>query len=173
MDSTSEYRQMQEGAGLIDVSQRGKIELVGPDSASFLHNLSTNDIRNLPPGAGCELFLTNAKGKVVTFGWVYHLPAEGQPPTFWLDVDPGANQNTVLHLNKYLISEQVEITDRTTDYEQLCLAGPNAQLVLTKAIGQDLANWRELQCRVISEANSLPYQVRFHRRLGYGLMGST
>src|SRR5437762_7237303 len=82
MDLAEEYQLVREGAGLIDVSQRGKIELVGPDAASFLHNLSTNDIRSLPSGAGCEIFLTNAKGKVLAFGWVYHLPGESEPPTF-------------------------------------------------------------------------------------------
>src|SRR5438309_300276 len=97
---TSEYGQIREGAGLIDVSQRGKIELVGPDAAVFLHNLSTNDIRNLAPGTGCEMFLTNAKAKVISHGWVYHLPGDSQPPTLWLDVDAAATENTVQHLNK-------------------------------------------------------------------------
>jgi glycine cleavage system aminomethyltransferase T len=89
MDVMTEYEQIHEGAGLFDASARGKIEIVGPDSASFLNNLSTNDIRNLPAGAGCEIFLTNAKAKVVAFGSLYHLPSLNQPDTFWLDLDPG------------------------------------------------------------------------------------
>jgi len=160
----SEYRQVHEGAGLIDVSQRGKIELTGPDAASFLHNLTTNDIRNLPAGAGCEIFLTNAKGRVVAFGWVYHLRADDQPPTFCLDIDPAAAENAAQHINKYLISEQVEIADRTNELAQFYLIGPKALQILAKACGQNLAGWREMQCGSIQLPDSLSIQLRFHRR---------
>jgi folate-binding protein YgfZ len=166
MDFAGEYQVVREGAGLIDVSQRGKIELVGPDAASFLHNLSTNDIRGLPSGTGCEIFLTSAKGKVLAFGWVYHLPIASQPLTFWLDVDSAATENAIQHLNKYLISEQVELSDRTTEFAQFYLIGPKARQVLVKATRQDLAEWRELQCGLIQLSDSLSIQIRFHHRLG-------
>jgi len=166
MDLAEEYQLVRERAGLIDVSQRGKIELVGPDAASFLHNLSTNDIRSLPSGAGCEIFLTNDKGKVLAFGWVYHLPGESEPPTFWLDVDSAATENAVQHLNKYLISEQVELSDRTKEFGQFYLVGPKAREVLAKATRQDLAGWREMQCGLVQLSDSLSIQIRFHQRLG-------
>src|SRR5438094_3925880 len=166
MDIAEEYQLVRERAGLIDVSQRGKIELVGPDAASFLHNLSTNDIRSLPSGAGCEIFLTNAKGKVLAFGWVYHLPGESEPPTFWLYVDSAATENAVQHLNKYLISEQVELSDRTKEFAQFYLVGPKARDVLTKIVGQKLEGWNELQCGLVQLSDSLSVQVRYHCRFG-------
>ena len=43
-------------AALFDVSDRGKVAVTGKEAASFLHNLSTNDVKNLKPGTGCELF---------------------------------------------------------------------------------------------------------------------
>jgi len=165
-NSTSEYRQAREEAGLVDVSERGKIELIGLDAASFLHNLSTNDIRSLPSGAGWEMFLTNAKGKVIAFGWVYHLPGDSQAPTFWLDVDPAATENTLQHLNKYLISEQVEIADRTGEFAQSYLIGAKAAEVLAKTTNQELAGWRDLQCGFLRMFDSVSVQLRFHRRLG-------
>src|SRR6266852_9922164 len=103
MDSTKEYHQVHEGAGLFELGQRGKIELTGPDAAGFLHNLPTNDIRNLLAGAGCEVFLTNAKAKVIAFGCLYHLPDPDQQSTYWLDIDPGCNESALQHLNKFLI----------------------------------------------------------------------
>jgi folate-binding protein YgfZ len=165
-NTISEYRQVQEEAGLIDTSERGKIELVGPDAASFLHNLSTNEIRNLAPGAGCEVFLTNAKAKIISHGWVYHLPNVGEPPKFWLDIDPSATEKTIQHLNNYLISEQVEIADRTEELAEHYLIGPKARNLLEKAAKFDLAGWQEMQCGVIQLSDSLSIQVRFHRRLG-------
>jgi folate-binding protein YgfZ len=166
VETTREYRQVHEGAGLVDVSQRGKIEVTGPDAASFLHNMTTNDIRNLPAGAGCEIFLTNAKGKVIAFGWIYHLSTADEQSSFWLDIDSTAAENAVQHLNKYLISEQVEIADRTNELAQLSLVGPKAREILARAMGQKLPDWCDLQCGFIQGPGSLCIQVRFHMRYG-------
>src|SRR5438552_1140376 len=64
-DRDAEYRSACERAALFDISPRGKIELTGRDAVMFLNNLATNDIKNLPIGAGCEAFLCTAKAKVV------------------------------------------------------------------------------------------------------------
>src|SRR5260370_838178 len=165
MDAVKEYRQVREEAGLFDVSSRAKIELVGPDAAGFLHNLSTNDIHNLPAGAGCEVFLTNAKAKVIAFGCVYHLPVQNQPDTFWLDLDTAAGESAFQHLNKFLISEQVEIFDRTKEFAQFYLLGPKSRQILTKVLGPGLEEWRKWQCGYMTGPNAIPCQVRFHHRL--------
>src|SRR6266478_2847542 len=164
MDVMTEYEQTHEGAGLFDASARGKIEIVGPDAAAFLHNLCTNDIRNLPAGVGCEIFLTNAKAKVVTFGCLYHLPSQDQPDTFWLDLDPGTGESAIQHLNKFLISEQVEIVDRTTELSQFYLAGPKSRTIAAQALGAELKALAAQGCCMILGPGALTCQVRFHRR---------
>jgi folate-binding protein YgfZ len=164
MDVATEYRQVREEAGLVDVSARAIIELTGPDAAGFLHNLSTNDIRNLSKGSGCDIFLTNAKAKVVAFGCVYHLPGPDQSDTFWLDLDPGAGENAIQHLNKFLISEQVEIVDRTQEFAQFYLLGPKSRQILTKVLGPGLEGLEEWRCAYLPGPHEVPCQVRFHRR---------
>ena len=42
-----DYQRTCDHAAAFDVSQRGKIEVTGPDAARFLHNLCTNDVKNL------------------------------------------------------------------------------------------------------------------------------
>src|SRR5438552_3065469 len=83
-DPAAEYRNATEGAALFDVSHRGKIELTGKEAASFLHNLGTNDINNLPLGGGCEMFLTTSKAKVFSYVYVYHLRVRNDLPALWL-----------------------------------------------------------------------------------------
>src|SRR5262249_2544584 len=51
-----------------------------------------------------------------------------------LDVAPGQAERLLKHLDYYLISEQVEITDRTRDLAQLHLAGPQASAVLEQLL---------------------------------------
>jgi glycine cleavage system aminomethyltransferase T len=134
-DPVAEYRRAGESAALFDVSHRGKLELTGQDAPSFLHNLSTNDIVNLPLGGGCEAFFTTAKAKAVSLALIYHIRIAGGRDALWLDVDPGQAQRLIQHLDHYLIAEQVEMADRTADFAQMHLAGPQAKAVLERALG--------------------------------------
>src|SRR5438067_2237212 len=128
-DPAHEYERARSGAVLFDRSHQGKVELAGADAAAFLHNLCSNDIRNLSPGAGCETFLLTAKARVVAHALIFHRRTEGRS-AFWLDLAPGTADKVVRHLDHYLISEQVEFTDRTRDFAQMHLAGPQAGAIL-------------------------------------------
>jgi folate-binding protein YgfZ len=129
-DAAAEYRQTRAAAGLFDVSHRGKLELTGRDAGTFLHNLSTNDILHLAPGTACEAFFCTAKAKTVAYALVEHLRLPDNQDLFRLDVAPGQAERLLKHLDYYLISERVEIADRTRDLAQLHLAGPQASAVL-------------------------------------------
>jgi folate-binding protein YgfZ len=90
----------------------------------------TNDILNLAPGAGCEAFLTSAKAKVIAYLLIYRHAASVDPPGFSLDVAPGASEKVLQHLDRYLISEQVEFADHTVTFALMHLAGPLATDIL-------------------------------------------
>jgi folate-binding protein YgfZ len=124
----SEYAAAREGAALFDLSHHAKVEVSGADARTFLHNLCTNDVRGLAAGAGCEVFLTTAKAKVVAHGYLFHDGA-----AFWLDLAPGMADKVIRHLDHFLISEQVEFADRTRVLAQLHLAGPRAEALLRHA----------------------------------------
>jgi folate-binding protein YgfZ len=130
-DVAAEYRHAREHAALFDISHHGKIEVTGPDAAAFLHNLCTNDIKALKPGRGCEAFLTTVKAKVIAYIQV----CRDQEHVFWIDAGPGMGQRVLKHLDHHLISEQVELSDRTHDFAQLHLAGPQCRAVLEQARG--------------------------------------
>lgn len=164
-DPVAEYRQAREQAALFDVSHRGKVELIGRDARTFLHNLCTNDIKDLAAGAGCEAFLLTAQARVVAFPLVYHLPL-GTNDGLWLDLDPGQAEKVIKHLDHYLISEQVELADRTREYAQLRLAGPEAQGVLERAFGELSAPTQELGLVVRPDGAGGFVQVRRHGPLG-------
>src|SRR5882724_11592910 len=116
-DATStDYNHARNSAALFDVSDRGKLEVTGPDAPSFLHNLCTNHVINLPLGAGCEAFFTSAKAKVVAYTLIYHVRVAGGRDALWLDVDSDQAPRLLRHLDRFLISEQVEMVDRTADF---------------------------------------------------------
>src|SRR4051812_6972718 len=87
------------GAGAVfDVSGRGKVEAEGNDAAVFLHNLSTNDIKTLPPGSAREVFFCTATAKVVAHGRVYREPPQGKRERLWVDVGEGQGEKVFAHL---------------------------------------------------------------------------
>ncbi len=135
-DPLAEYRQARAAAALFDLSHRGRIELVGPEAAVFLHNLLTNDIKSLPYSHGCEAFLCNVQAKVLAYALVYRLKIFDDSAflsshdAFWLDVDPGLGGKVAQHLDRHLISERAEIADRTASFAHLHLAGPEAARLL-------------------------------------------
>jgi folate-binding protein YgfZ len=134
-DAAGEYRHSRAGCARFDISSRGKIEVAGKDAASFLHNLCTNDVAGMPLGAGCEAFFCNAKAKVFAHALIYHARRADGAATFWLDVAAGESDKLVKHLDRYLIAEQVELADRTSEFAQVHLAGPGATAVLSRALG--------------------------------------
>src|SRR5262245_39418448 len=85
-----EYQQALQGALIFDRSPAGKVEVAGKDAPSFLHNLCTNDINNLPLGGGCEAYFCDHRAKVLAHAFVYHVLSAGRH-AFWLDVTPGFN----------------------------------------------------------------------------------
>lgn len=127
----AEYDAAVRQAALFDVSGRGKLQVTGPDAARFLHNLCTNDVLRLRPGEGCEAFLTTHKARVVAHVQLY----AAAPSEFWLDTDFGLGNVVYKHLDHYLISEKVELTDRTWELAQAHLCGPRAATLLETLCG--------------------------------------
>jgi folate-binding protein YgfZ len=130
-DALAEYRHTVEQATFFDLSTRGKIEVKGKDARRWLHNLCTNDIVNWENTAWREAFLTTNKAKAVAYLVISHYPAKGEE-AFSLSFDPGLEEKVLKHLDRYLISEQVELADRTREWAHLHVAGPQANAIFKK-----------------------------------------
>src|SRR5687767_11340865 len=67
----AEYAAIRKAAALMDLPQRGVIELSGNDRHAFLSNLVTNQIwdkgskQGMQPGQGVYAFYLNTKGRIV------------------------------------------------------------------------------------------------------------
>jgi len=158
-----EYTAARTGAALFDRSDAAKIELTGPDAATFLHNLCTQDVKDLVADSGCETFLTTAKARVVAHGALSRVNWQGQS-VYWFDTEPGQAQRAFQHLNHFLISEQVELANRTAALGLLRVVGPSAAAILAKACGATLPNlepWRH----VTLACNGAAVVVRYHNIL--------
>jgi folate-binding protein YgfZ len=162
-DPAAEYESARAAAVVFDRSHHGKVEVTGPDARSFLHNLSSNDITGLAPDHGCEAFLLTAKARVVGHVLIFHV-ARPDGPTLWLDAGPGMGEKVRQHLDHYLISERVEIAERTEEYAQLHVAGPAARAVLESAFVGTLPELGQPQQMPLTAGSNR--QIRRHDVLG-------
>jgi folate-binding protein YgfZ len=158
-DFEKEYWAAVRGAAWFDLA-RSMINVTGPDAAAFLHNLCSNDVLHLAPGTGCEAFFATLKAKVVAHAFIYRAD-DG----FWIDVAAAASDRLLAHLNRYLISEQAEIADRTHEFAYVHLAGPNASTILRNATGWMLPEMVEFEERRFVDSAPI-CSVRRHSALG-------
>src|SRR5579863_7529716 len=63
-DPLAEHAALRHSAGVLDLSFRSRICLVGADRARFLHGQVSNDVKKLRTGEGCYAAITTAKGKM-------------------------------------------------------------------------------------------------------------
>src|SRR5262245_21451375 len=63
--AAAEHAALRKRAGVIDRSQRGKIEATGRDRVSFIHGMLTSDVKALAPGQGSRAAFLDVHGKVL------------------------------------------------------------------------------------------------------------
>jgi folate-binding protein YgfZ len=146
--TTAEYEHAHTSAVIFERSATGTIEALGREAVLFLHNVTTNDIRNLAVDAGCEAFLCNHTARVLAHLFIFRDTPEGRKDRLWIDFPvEGQTARVHAHLEHHLVSEDVILTDRTAERARVHLAGPAAAAVLARALGHeaDLAALRQQQ----------------------------
>lgn len=106
--------------------KRDFINVKGPDAASFLNNISTNDIANLLAGHWCETFFCDHRAKTLFQTNVWHAGTDG----YLLDTVSGYGAGLLAHLDRFLISEAVELNDESANKCFLHCAGKRANEVV-------------------------------------------
>lgn len=129
-DPVAEYAALMQTWGVADFSLRTQIEVRGSDRASFIHNLCTAHVKRLQAGQGTEAFITNVQGR--TLGLVYVFCT---PETLVLETVPGQAPALLPHLDRYHITEDVELLDRSDAWGELLVAGPQAAAGLAELTG--------------------------------------
>lgn len=120
-----ELRAIRESAGLFDASSRDRLLVTGADSVTFVQGLATNDVAALGAGGSVEAAFITPKGKLVADARITRLE-----DALLLDLEGGRGAALAEYLQKYLVTEQVEISDASEDLVQLELWGKKAAEVL-------------------------------------------
>ena len=138
-DTAAEFKQARESVALIDENYRAYLSFAGPDRVRYLNAVLTNDIKGLPAGQGNVSLLLNPQG---------HILAEIETNAF---VDKlfcvsyaMIRERLVEVLDKFIIMDDVTLTDETERFGALALEGPKAAGAVREVSGVDIGALGEL-----------------------------
>jgi sarcosine oxidase subunit alpha len=125
-----ECRAVRNGVGLFDASTLGKIEVVGPDAATFMNRIYTNAWLKLEPGRCRYGLMLKEDGYILDDGVVARLADD----RFHVTTTTGGAPRVLAHMEDYLQTEwpdlKVFLTSITEQYAVLAVQGPKAREVI-------------------------------------------
>lgn len=127
-DSALELAALRETCGVFDLGWRGMIILSGEDRVRWLNGMVTNNIRDLAVNHGNYSLLLSAQGRILGDLVAYN---RGE----YILVTTELSQITAVSefFDRYIIMDDVEVTDVSDKLTALSVAGPQSRLVLAKA----------------------------------------
>lgn len=127
-DSVREFDALRSGCGVYDLGWRAKIVLTGADRVRWLNGMVTNNIRDLELDHGVYNFVLSPQGRIQADCYAYN---RGD----YLLVGTEINQSTRLKemFDKYIIMDDVEVTDISDKLTGIAVQGPQARDVLERA----------------------------------------
>ena len=119
---------------------RGLIAVSGGDAPRWLDGMVTNDVAALSAGRpangcyeGCYAALLTRKGRIVAD---IHLLA--REDDYWLEVSASTTTEVLAQLARYIVADDVELTDRSLEFSRLAVEGPGATALVAAVSGTAL-----------------------------------
>src|SRR5229473_3604157 len=152
-DWQREYWFARKSVALIDKNYRCYLSFTGPDRVRYLNAILTNNIKDLLPGDGNVSLLLNPQGRILAELETFALP-EG---LFCVSCAM-IREHLIETLDKYIIMDDVTLTDDTQRFGTLALEGPSAASIASELTGVDLNSLAEL-ARQDARVGTIPCTV--------------
>jgi aminomethyltransferase len=136
--SRKETISVRTSAGLFDVSHMGEIEINGRDSASFCQWITTNDIGKLRDFQAQYTMLCNHEGGVIDDVIVYKYSDE----YFLICVNAVNTAKDFEWIGSVQGEFKVEVLNKSFEYSQLALQGPQSENIICDAFGSNFSDLR-------------------------------
>jgi sarcosine oxidase subunit alpha len=151
---------VRQSVGLIDSSSIGKVEVCGPDAATFLERFYTGKFENQKIGSSRYLLLLDELGVVTDDGVALRLSDE----LFYLCISTSNTAVVYREMQRWLQIWQlnVSLVNVTGAFSLFNLAGPKSKEVLGKLVNMDLSDVA-MPMGAGKEVNMLGFNVRIVR----------
>src|SRR5215467_13045354 len=146
-DPAKEFAALREACGLFFLNWRQKIAVTGKDRVRWLHNMVTNNVRDLAMNRGNYNFVLNAQGRILGDMYIYN-----RGESFVLDTDGIQVEPLLAAMKRYIIMDKVDLVASPILAHAIC--GPAAEESL-RAAGIDVREMETLEIRELSRGISV------------------
>src|SRR5260370_3983033 len=129
-DAAAEYRYARESVALIDKNYRAYLSFTGPDRVRYLNAILTNNIKDLRADHGNVSLLLNPQGHILAEIETYAFADRLFCVSYAM-----IRERLIEWLDKYIIMDDVTLTDETARYGPLALEGPKAPAIAQELLG--------------------------------------
>jgi len=143
-DAAAQLAALLHGAGVSPLDSTGWIRITGQDRVRWLNGMVTNSIQDLQPGKGCYNFLLSVQGRIQGDAYIF-----AQPDALLLETAAEQVPGLMALLDRFIIMDDVELTDDNAAGSGLSLAGPLAASLLER-IGISVAALKDLEMQTTS-----------------------
>ena len=133
-DVREEQRFAVETVALIDKTYRAYLTFSGPDRVRYLNAVLTNDIKTLGVGKSNVSLLLNPQGRILA-----EIETQALPDKLFCVSYAMIRARLVEVLEKYIIMDDVTLTDDTDAFGALALEGPKAAELVREVTAADFA----------------------------------
>jgi folate-binding protein YgfZ len=122
------------GAGLIDLSNRGRILVDGSEAVMFLNGLITNDIKTLAVNSWMPAAFANVQGRLLAVVRVIH-----REDGFLIDTDSAARETVLKLLERFTLAGDFRVADLTGAITSISVQGNKAAEILGAVLKQPVS----------------------------------
>ena len=134
-----EYWFAHKSVALIDKNYRCYLSFTGPDRVRYLNAILTNNIKDLSPSQGNVSLLLNPQGRILAEIETYALPESLLCVSYGM-----VSERLIETLEKYIIMDDVTLSDETQRLGTVALEGPSAASIVNELTGVDVNSLAEL-----------------------------
>jgi folate-binding protein YgfZ len=140
-DELLEYASVRErGAGLIDLSTRGRLLVSGSEAVAFLNGLITNDMKTLKENRWMPAVFPNVQGRLIASVRISRLADDDKgKPIFLIDTEAATHERVLQTIQKFTLAGDFHVTDLTAQTAHLSVQGKQAASIVRASLGVDVA----------------------------------
>lgn len=124
------------GAGLIDLSPRGRILVSGSEAVPFLNGLITNDLKTLAENTWMAAAFPNVQGRLIASVRIARLPDAN---TFLVDTETATHERVLKTIERFTMAGDFHVRDVTGHTAMVSLQGARAREIAGIALQQDVS----------------------------------
>jgi folate-binding protein YgfZ len=171
-DESTEYATVREGgAGLIDLSSRGRFLVSGSEAVQFLNGLITNDMKTLEENRWMPAAFPNVQGRLIASVRVVRVVRAGEAetdenfsPTFLIDTEAVTHERVLKTIERFTLAGDFRVGDITNKTAQLTVQGSKAAELIRTVLGEEVSllvpngatrtSWQDAEIAVIRSTHT-------------------